>query len=73
MPVCSYMSSVLSVHEVGLHLGHGQVHFLPVDQGNARPEPEEREEKITGEFQSRVYTVYSSLFVRGPSGNFEIG
>ena len=57
MSVCPDVSSVLSGHEVGLHLGHGQVHFLPVDQSNARPEPEEREEEITREVQPWVYIL----------------
>ena len=39
MSVCPDVRPVLSVHEVGLHLGHGQVHFLPVNQGHAGAEP----------------------------------
>ena len=38
MPVCPDVSPVLFVHEVGLHLGHRQVHFLPIYQSNAGPE-----------------------------------
>ena len=38
MSVCPDVSPVLFVHEVGLHLGHCQVHFLPINQSNAGPE-----------------------------------
>ena len=38
MPVCPDVSPVLFVHEVGLHLGHCQVHFLPINQSHAGPE-----------------------------------
>ena len=47
MSVCPDVSPVLSVHEVGLHLGHCQVHFLSVYQSNAGPEPGKGEEKIS--------------------------
>ena len=56
--VCSDVRPVLSVHEVGLHLGHCQVHFLPIYQSNARTEPGKREEKVT-ESSSRLRSVLS--------------
>ena len=47
MSVCPDVSPVLSGHEVGLHLGHCQVHLLPIYQSNARTEPGKREDKVT--------------------------
>ena len=58
MSVCPDVSPVLFVHEVGLHLGHCQVHLLPIYQSNARTEPGKREEKVT-ESSSRLRSVLS--------------
>ena len=61
MSVCSDVRPVLSVHEVGLHLGHCQVHFLPIYQSNARPEPGKREQKITESSQRSISVSHPGI------------